>query len=145
MHVALAPLPVEALEHGEPGETSDVVRARVVAARERALDRRARHQARDDRRTDLERLAGDLVPGALRLLHRSMEQLRLSLRAYTKILRVARTIADLEGTERVEMPHVAEAVQYRLLDRQASEFDGPVSAHADRRGQPTGIPTGTSN
>lgn len=145
MHVALAPLPVQALERGAPGETSDAVRARVVTARAAASARRAQCRASDDRRTDLERLAGDLAPGALRLLHRSMEQLRLSLRAYTKILRVARTIADLEGVQRVETPHVAEAVQYRLLDRQAAEFDGPVPAPADRRGRTTDIPTETSN
>ena len=50
-----------------------------------------------------------------------MQQLSLSLRAYVKVLRVSRTIADLDGSERVQVPQVAEAIQYRLFDREASE------------------------
>jgi magnesium chelatase family protein len=145
MHVALAPLPVAALESGATGESSEHVRARVMQVREIARARREARRIQASRRTDLERLTSDLAPGALRLLHRSMEQLRLSLRAYAKILRVARTIADLERVERVETAHVAEAVQYRLLDRQANEFTGPMHVPAEPRGQSTPVPAETSN
>ncbi|MDY5221344.1 MAG: ATP-binding protein, partial [Eubacteriales bacterium] len=56
-------------------------------------------------------------PEAQQLLLLSCEKLKLSNRAYTRVLKVARTIADLAGSERIEAVHVSEAVQYRTLDR----------------------------
>jgi magnesium chelatase family protein len=127
LHVALPPLSVDELEGDELGDDSATVRARVCAARKTAEQRRrTASQAGVEVRTPLLQLAAELEPSALRLLHASMVKLELSLRAYAKVLRVSRTIADLEQSERVRVPHVAEAVQYRLLDRMVSTSPGPT-------------------
>ena len=59
----------------------------------------------------------DLSESCLLLMKQAMDELGLSARAYDKVRRVARTIADLEGAEQINEAHLAEAVQYRLLDR----------------------------
>ncbi|MBI5345019.1 MAG: hypothetical protein HZB83_06760, partial [Deltaproteobacteria bacterium] len=56
-------------------------------------------------------------PDSARLLETAVDKLGLSARAYTRILKVSRTIADLEGEERIAPRHVSEAIQYRTLDR----------------------------
>lgn len=66
---------------------------------------------------DLDACARPDAAGAA-LIERAMTRLGLSARAYTRVLKVARTIADLAGAERVGAAHVAEAIQYRLLDRE---------------------------
>ena len=107
-------IPHTDLRGAHHGETSTVVRERVVAARSRQLDRAGKPNAWLANR-EVER---DCV---LRqrdqdLLDRAVERLGLSARAYHRILRVARTIADLAGVTRIETPHVTEAVQYRRFD-----------------------------
>ena len=113
------------LEHavvvgGPPGESSATVRDRVAAAR---LVQRARApgevtasvNARLSPR-EVDAVARPDARGA-QLLAAAMEKLGLSARAYAKVLRIARTIADLEGATAIRTPHVAEAIEYRVLDR----------------------------
>jgi magnesium chelatase family protein len=59
----------------------------------------------------------ELSDGCLLLMKQAMDELGLSARAYDKVRRVARTIADIEGAEKIAEHHLAEAIQYRLLDR----------------------------
>jgi magnesium chelatase family protein len=92
--------------------------------REKVLAARDRQHARQGPTTTNSRLSGrqldtfaKLDETSLAVLGQSMTQLGLSARAYDKIRRVARTIADVEGSESVQLQHVTEAIGYRLLDR----------------------------
>jgi magnesium chelatase family protein len=99
-----------------PGEASAAVRARVAVARERQIARQRKPNARLAPR-ELERhCATD--PAARELLDAALTRLSLSARGYHRVLRVARTIADLAGAPGIEAKHVAEAVRYRELDRE---------------------------
>ncbi|WP_242344395.1 YifB family Mg chelatase-like AAA ATPase [Anaeromyxobacter terrae] len=123
LHVDVPSLPAPLLgEPPPPTATSAEVRARVERARsvqrERAGGRAAGVNARL-RGGALRRIAGP-DEGGRRILQAAVEKLGLSARAHDKVLRVARTIADLEGSEAVRAPHVAEAIQYRALDRPLS-------------------------
>lgn len=97
-------------------ESSAAVRERVIAARDRAL---ARYGQPNATVAGAELEAGACERG-LAELDRIVEHLGLSARAWHRILRVSRTIADLAGAERVESPHIAEAASYRALDRRTS-------------------------
>jgi magnesium chelatase family protein len=122
IHVSVPPVEFAALTRGARGEASAEVRARVSSVRER---QRARAKVlglsaplnSSLGTSELERVAA-LDREGRRLLEAAVEKLGLSARAYVKVLRVARTIADLDEAERVRAPHVAEAVQGRLLDRE---------------------------
>lgn len=119
LHVEIRPVPLAALGARARGETSAAVRQRVVAARAR----QRRRLAGTGRAVNGELSARDVrrwcrpTPGADALLRRAVEQLQLSARAYYKLLKIARTIADLDGASRIGEPHMAEAAQYRALDR----------------------------
>lgn len=121
LHVALPPVDVAHLQGAARGEASAAVRERVMAARA-AQSARAREGAVASRTNgglssrELERVAAPDDAGT-RLLGEAMERLGLSARAYGKVLRVARTIADLDGSEAVRALHVAEAIQARVMDR----------------------------
>jgi magnesium chelatase family protein len=102
---------------GPRGETSRVVRQRVTAARQRQLQRSGSLNNRLENR-QLER-ACRLQAADRQLLQQAMEHLNLSARAYHRILKVARSIADLAGTAAIRPEQLAEAINYRRLDRSA--------------------------
>ncbi|MDE2083554.1 MAG: YifB family Mg chelatase-like AAA ATPase [Xanthomonadaceae bacterium] len=105
--VALADLS----EVAPPGESSAVLRGRVSAARDRQLARAGKANAQLSNREVARDCA--LAPSDRALLERALDKLGLSARAYHRVLRVARTIADLDGSERVATAHLTEAIQYR--------------------------------
>lgn len=111
--VEVEPVPIAALSGGPRSETSAVVRARVLAARDRQIARQGCLNARLAARA-LHGF-GDIAHAARTLLERSAERLQLSARAYHRVLRVARTIADLQNAERIADASVAEALQYRFV------------------------------
>jgi magnesium chelatase family protein len=115
LHVPVPAVPVAALAEAGSGEPSAAVRARVERARSVQLDRAGVPNARL-RGAPLRRHAPIDAEGRA-LLAAAVERLGLSARAHERILRVARTIADLEGVEAVRARHLAEAIQYRALDR----------------------------
>jgi magnesium chelatase family protein len=122
LHVEAPSLPLTEMQNATPGETSAVVRDRIVAARlkqaKRFADPKARLTSCNARMSHSEIRAHCAIDKAqAELLSQAMEQLSLSARAYDRILKVARTIADLAGTENIEAPHLLEAIQYRSLDR----------------------------
>jgi magnesium chelatase family protein len=120
LHVEVPRVPVTALaEEAEGGETSAVVRARVLVARARQGERlRGRGIVLNAHIAgrEVRRLCRIDARGR-RLLEAASDRLALSARAYTRILRVARTIADLAGADQITTSHLAEAIQYRSLDR----------------------------
>jgi len=120
LHVEVTPVDFQALTSPRPAETSANIRKRVMAARERQAQRFAAHttihcNAQMSPRQVRERCRIDESSQAL--LKTAMERLGLSARAYDRILRVSRTIADMAGSEAICTEHVAEAIQFRSLDR----------------------------
>lgn len=119
LHVEAPALSINELRHEQPSESSADIRMRVQTARERQLARFAgTRTTANARMTHAQIRAHCPIDSALGdLLQQAMEQLSLSARAYDRILKVARTIADLAASERIEAPHLLEAIQYRSLDR----------------------------
>jgi magnesium chelatase family protein len=120
IHIEVPSVPYKELSKDHSGERSEDIRKRVVEAREIQLERfkndkriysngqmKARHIKRNC----------SLKPDAQALLDSAMQKLSLSARAYTRILKVSRTIADLEASEDIQSHHISEAIQYRTLDR----------------------------
>ncbi len=116
LHITVASLSHKALRTSQSGEQSATIRARVSACRERQLQRSNTINAllnNQQIQTDCH-----CEEAALVLLDNAMEKLNLSARAYHRILKVARTIADLDQQNTIQSKHMSEAISYRVLDRQ---------------------------
>jgi len=113
IRIEVPAVPPDELHHAARGESSATIRARVVEAHERALKRQGKVNA-DLTTREIEMHCSPDERGAT-LLKQAIGTLHLSARGYHRILKVARTIADLAAKERVAATHVAEAIQYRRL------------------------------
>ena len=116
----IQPVTFSDLANMEPGEPSASIRERVIAARKIQEERYRQYKGIHCNAQMTERMLHDYAQPdekSLDMLRKAMEKLKLSARAYGRILKVARTIADLAASEKVEMAHIAEAIGYRNLDR----------------------------
>jgi magnesium chelatase family protein len=121
IQVEIVPVPFEHLSNQSPNESSASIRKRVIQAR---LIQQERYKNEKDIHCNAQmntRLLNKYVVldnACLTLLHRAVDQLQLSARAYDRILKVSRTIADLDASQTIQSRHIAEAIGYRNLDRE---------------------------
>ena len=120
IHCEVVVVPFKQLAQMQPGEPSAIIRERVIKARqiqeERFKDCKGTHCNAQMSEKMIHQFA-EPDEQSLEMLRLAMERLSLSARAYSRILKVARTIADLEGSKKVQSHHIAEAIGYRSLDR----------------------------
>ena len=120
LHVEVTPVPFKELSVESTEENSETVRNRVVAARKIQQQRFTQSSIHSNALMSKKQLRQVCLidDKSKQLLDNAMQRLNLSARAYDRILKVARTIADLENIKDIQMSHVAEAIQYRSLDRE---------------------------
>lgn len=122
LHVEVSPLPFYQLRERGNGESSESIRQRVIKAREIQMERYKEVPALyTNAQMSSKQLKDycDINKECESLLFNAMQRLHLSVRAYDRILKMSRTIADLAGSEKIEIQHLTEAIQYRSLDRDA--------------------------
>ena len=122
LHIEIVPLPFEAMASQAKGESSAAIRERVIKARKIQEERFAAHpgiHCNAQMESNLIHQYAEPDEQGLNLLRNAMTRLNLSARAYDRILKVSRTIADLEGSEEIKAHHLAEAISYRSLDRES--------------------------
>jgi magnesium chelatase family protein len=121
IHIEVPAVQYKELRGGAAAEGSAEIRNRVMAAREHQRQRFRKHGVKIYSNAQMStrqvRAYCELGPDSERLLERAMQQQGLTARAHDRILKVARTVADLDGAERLTVAHLAEAIQYRTLDR----------------------------
>ena len=118
----VTPVNFDELTKKEKGESSQQIRERVIKARDIQENRFVENEkihANSQMNTKQIQSHCKLNPQSQDLLKTAMEKLDLSARAYDRILKVARTIADLDNAENISSAHIAEAIQYRSLDRES--------------------------
>ena len=121
LHVEVPAVKFREIAGDRTGETSAQIRSRVIVARNRQQERYAtRPRVTCNARMGSRELKSycELDETTMDLLKFAMTDLNFSARAYDRILKVARTIADLAGADRIASDHISEAIQYRSLDRQ---------------------------
>jgi magnesium chelatase family protein len=121
IHIEVQPVPFEKLTEERRGEPSHLIRKRVTEAREIQSERfKENEKVHYNAQMSVKQIRKycDLNDESKSLLKNAMERLNLSARAYDRILKVSRTIADLETSENISPNHIAEAIQYRSLDRE---------------------------
>lgn len=122
MHIEIVPVPFEKISKNTLSENSKDIRDRVVKARKIQEQRFANEKGvycNAQMSPKIQRKFCQTDENANQILKTAMKKLKLSARAYDRILKVSRTIADLDGSERILAEHVAEAVNYRNLDRES--------------------------
>lgn len=119
LHIEVPPVEYASLQSDAPEESSAVIKKRVQAARDIQLKRYEGTgiTCNANATAALIRETAKLSPEADKLMQRAFESFGFSARTYDRVIKVARTIADLDGSEKIEAVHMAEAVQYRSLDR----------------------------
>ncbi|QED36444.1 YifB family Mg chelatase-like AAA ATPase [Antarcticibacterium arcticum] len=121
IHIEVTPVPFEKLSEERKGESSVEIRKRVTSARQLQTERfRDFENIHYNAQMGVKQINAfcQLEAGSKQLLKTAMERLNLSARAYDRILKVSRTIADLEGAPNIQGNHISEAIQYRSLDRE---------------------------
>jgi magnesium chelatase family protein len=120
IHCEIQAVPFAELSKMQPGESSATIRERVIRARKIQEERFKPYKGIHCNAMMTERMIHQFAEpdaSSMDMLRRAMERLKLSARAYSRILKVARTIADLDNSEKVLSQHIAEAIGYRNLDR----------------------------